>query len=262
MTGRFGRGMFRWGRRRRALAEAGGLAEPPSGPPPDVAEVAAAPAPGQSPAISRDAEELLEQLYVRQMEEGAEGEFPPPAPAAVEEIARFCYAEPSGAGLTLTHAGLEAARGVVRRHRLAECLLRDVLGVSDEQAMDADACEFEHIIRPGLEERICLLLGHPRQCPHGKPIPPGDCCRRAGGEAFPDVGPLSEGRIDAEGVVVYLRTRDRRDVQKLMALGILPGVPIRLIRRFPSYVFQIGFSQFTVDRELADKIHVRWGRPA
>jgi DtxR family transcriptional regulator, Mn-dependent transcriptional regulator len=215
--------------------------------------------------ISRDAEELLEHLYVRQVEEApAEGAAPAESPPAeaLREVTCALLVERRGDGYALTDAGLAAARSVVRRHRLAECLLHDVLGVSDEQAMDADACEFEHVIRPGLEEKICLLLGHPRECPHGKPIPPGDCCRRAGGEAFPDVGPLSEGKVGGEGVVVYLRTRDRRDVQKLMALGILPGVPIRLIRRFPSYVFQIGFSQFTVDRELAEKIHVRWAKPA
>ena len=47
-----------------------------------------------------------------------------------------------------------------------------------------------------------------------------------------------------------------------MALGVLPGVDIRLLRRFPSFVFQIGYAQFAVDRELAQKIRVRWERPA
>lgn len=210
---------------------------------------------------SRAVEELLEQLYVAQVEQGTQGETASapgaPPPEARREVLKAKYAELRGGQCVLTPLGLEAARSVVRRHRLAECLLRDVLGVSDTD-VDADACEFEHIIQHGLDERICVLLGHPAQCPHGKPIPRGPCCERAPMDAIPEVGPLSEGAIGAEGVVVYLRTRDRRDVQKLMALGILPGVPIRLIRRFPSYVFQLGFSQFTVDRDLAEKIHVRW----
>jgi DtxR family transcriptional regulator, Mn-dependent transcriptional regulator len=206
---------------------------------------------------SRDLEELLEQLYVEQVEHGAPVD-PEPQLGAVREALEARYTELRGGRSLLTPTGLEAARNVVRRHRLAECLLRDVLGVS-ELDVDADACEFEHIIQRGLDERICILLGHPTECPHGKPIPRGGCCEKAPKDAFPDVGALSEGLIDAEGVVVYLRTRDRRDVQKLMALGVLPGVPIRLIRRFPSYVFQLGYSQFTVDRELAEKIHVRWG---
>lgn len=101
-------------------------------------------------------------------------------------------------------------------------------------------------------------LGHPPRCPHGKEIPPGECRRRAGKDPIAEVGPLSAGQVRSEGSVAYLSTRDEREIQKLMALGILPGVRIRLLRRFPSFVFQVGYSQFTVDRELAQKIHVRW----
>jgi DtxR family Mn-dependent transcriptional regulator len=46
-------------------------------------------------------------------------------------------------------------------------------------------------------------------------------------------------------------------MQKLMALGVLPGAPISLVRRSPSVVFQVGYSQFAVDEELARGIHVR-----
>ena len=152
---------------------------------------------------------------------------------------------------------MAAAKSVVRRHRLAECLLRDVLGVKEDD-IDADACAFEHIIQHGLDDRICALLGHPTRCPHGKSIPAGACCEKAKQDSLKDVGPLADGKVGDEGEVAYLKTRDRRDVQKLMALGILPGVKIQLIRRFPSFVFQLGYSQFTVDRELAEKICVRW----
>ena len=61
------------------------------------------------------------------------------------------------------------------------------------------------------------------------------------------------------GAVAYLATRDQRDVQKMMAMGILPGTDIELLRRFPSYVFQAGYSQFTVDAALARIIYVHWG---
>jgi DtxR family Mn-dependent transcriptional regulator len=133
----------------------------------------------------------------------------------------------------------------------------DVLSVGDDR-LEADACEFEHIIRHGLDEKICRLLGHPRMCPHGKPIPPGPCCDAAKTDAIREVGPLAEGNPGQEGIVAYLSTRSRRDIQKLMALGILPGSRIRLIRRFPSYVFQVGYSQFTVDESLASVIYVHW----
>ena len=75
----------------------------------------------------------------------------------------------------LTTAGSQRARDVVRRHRLAERLFKDTFSVDDSEARN-QACRFEHIISPELDERICTFLGHPKTCPHGNPIPPGDCC--------------------------------------------------------------------------------------
>ncbi|PYT82322.1 MAG: hypothetical protein DMG40_06065 [Acidobacteria bacterium] len=75
----------------------------------------------------------------------------------------------------LTPAGSQRARDVVRRHRLAERLFKDTFAV-DETEAQTQACRFEHIISPELDARICTFLGHPKTCPHGNPIPPGDCC--------------------------------------------------------------------------------------
>ncbi|MCX5685235.1 MAG: metal-dependent transcriptional regulator [Planctomycetota bacterium] len=204
-------------------------------------------------------EEVMEALYESEVEAD-----PVAAPKATDDVIRLAVEEgvitQAGGRLCLTEPGKAAARDVVRRHRLAERLLVDVLGVSDGD-LEADACEFEHIIRHGLDERICRLLGHPKTCPHGKPIPPGPCCESAKADDIREVAPLSEGPVEGEGVVAYLSTRNRRDIQKLMAMGILPGSRIQLIRRFPSYVFQVGFSQFTVDESLASVIYVHWKEP-
>jgi len=75
----------------------------------------------------------------------------------------------------LTEAGALRARDVVRRHRLAERLFTDTFAVEDAEA-HLQACRFEHIITPDLDQRICSFLGHPKTCPHGNPIPPGPCC--------------------------------------------------------------------------------------
>ena len=75
----------------------------------------------------------------------------------------------------LTERGESRARDVVRRHRLAERLFKDTFRIDDHEA-HTQACKFEHIISPELDERICSFLGHPTTCPHGNPIPPGDCC--------------------------------------------------------------------------------------
>ncbi|HLW99885.1 MAG TPA: ATP-binding cassette domain-containing protein [Candidatus Acidoferrales bacterium] len=76
-----------------------------------------------------------------------------------------------------TKRGEQRAKDVVRRHRLAERLFTDTFSVADPEA-HSDACKFEHIISPELDHRICTFLNHPRTCPHGNPIPPGDCCPR------------------------------------------------------------------------------------
>ncbi len=75
-----------------------------------------------------------------------------------------------------TTSGEERARNVIRRHRLAERLFMDVLSIQDEIEVESSACKFEHILSPDVTDRICTLLGHPTACPHGSPIPHGDCC--------------------------------------------------------------------------------------
>jgi len=77
----------------------------------------------------------------------------------------------------LTSSGEARARDVVRRHRLAERLFTDTFQIDDPEAR-SQACKFEHIISPELDERICSFLGHPQTCPHGNPIPPGECCAK------------------------------------------------------------------------------------
>jgi len=75
----------------------------------------------------------------------------------------------------LTERGAGRARDVIRRHRLAERLFTDTFAIGDPEA-HSQACKFEHVISPELDEKICTFLGHPRTCPHGNPIPPGACC--------------------------------------------------------------------------------------
>jgi putative ABC transport system ATP-binding protein len=75
----------------------------------------------------------------------------------------------------LTESGARRARDVIRRHRLAERLFTDTFSIDDAEAHQ-QACRFEHIITPELDQRICSFLGHPKTCPHGNPIPPGLCC--------------------------------------------------------------------------------------
>ena len=79
-------------------------------------------------------------------------------------------------GGAFTPAGEARARDVIRRHRLAERLFSDVLGIRDEIEIESSACKFEHILSPEVTDRMCALLGHPDACPHGSRIPRGPCC--------------------------------------------------------------------------------------
>ena len=76
----------------------------------------------------------------------------------------------------LTPRGRQRAADIIRRHRLAERLFTDSLGMDNETEIEEQACKFEHILSPEATDKICAFLGHPRTCPHGAPIPPGACC--------------------------------------------------------------------------------------
>lgn len=73
--------------------------------------------------------------------------------------------------LELTDAGSHLASEVVRKHRLAECLLISVIGLNWADAHD-EACRWEHVMSREVEERLNLLLGHPKTDPYGNAIPP------------------------------------------------------------------------------------------
>lgn len=69
--------------------------------------------------------------------------------------------------------------------------------------------------------------------------------------------PLTGLKNGQKGNIVSIHTQNQEKLKKLMVMGILPGIKIGLIQKFPSYVFQIGQSQFAVDKELAECIFVR-----
>jgi DtxR family Mn-dependent transcriptional regulator len=72
--------------------------------------------------------------------------------------------------LELTSEGRSLATRVMRKHRLAECLLIDVIGLEWEQ-VHAEACRWEHVMSEAVERRLLELLGHPTESPYGNPIP-------------------------------------------------------------------------------------------
>lgn len=210
--------------------------------------------------LDERAEEVLETLWIRTQEETAEAipveELEPGQRDAIEKLLDAGYVAVSDGRARLAGSGLALAQDVIRRHRLAERLLLDVLSTADT-LLDDMACKFEHVLDRGIAESICSLLGHPKVCPHGKPIPPGDCCREGRRSQKRVVSPLAQMSTGEKGKIAYVHAPQATKLQKLMSMGVLPGAPVSLLQRFPSFVFQIRQEQFAVDKEIAESIYVR-----
>jgi len=155
----------------------------------------------------------------------------------------------------LLSRGREIAEQIIRRHRLAERLICDALGSHVEDS-EAAACEYEHVLAEGITNSICTLLGHPRFCPHNKPIPEGDCCRQAREELRSIVVSCDQLQIGETARVAYFSTREHSRLLKLSALGISPGTSIKLIQKWPAYVVQCEETEVALEPEVAKNIHV------
>ena len=160
-----------------------------------------------------------------------------------------------GDQISLTVQGRSRAEGLVRRHRLAERLLVDVLG-KDPVDTEAAACEFEHILAPELVDAICTLLGHPQACPHGIPIPPGLCCKESRDAVESAVIPLTQLESGGETTIAFLNSQDSGRLNKLMAMGLVPGARIRLVQHYPAIVVQVSDSQVAFEESVGDVIRV------
>ncbi len=158
--------------------------------------------------------------------------------------------------IVLTEKGRTAAIQTIRRHRLAERLLSDVLVVSSGDVHE-HACRFEQALAPGVEEAICILLGHPRYCPHGRAIPQGTCCMKKEASVRPVVVSMAEMKPGESGHIAYIYMHQDATLQKLVAMGLFPGTGIRLLNRAPSFIFEAGNSRFAVDEEIANCVFVR-----
>lgn len=154
-------------------------------------------------------------------------------------------------GIIFTDAGKQRARDIIRRHRLAERLFVDVFDLKD---FEADACLVEHAISPGVEEAICTLLGHPPLCPHGKSIPKGRCCALYTRKVKPLVQSLRDVEVGKSAKVLFINAPA---MDRLAAMGLVPGADITLNQKMPSYVVEIGATTMAIDEDIAKGIYVK-----
>ncbi|PLX84076.1 MAG: transcriptional regulator [Desulfuromonas sp.] len=211
--------------------------------------------------LSPKAEEVLESLWVAVEELDRVACLLTdldltPGDETLRELEALAYTEIRGERLYLRKEGRHEAEMTVRRHRLAERLMMDILDIQGEEGNE-QACEFEHLLHQGVDTKICTLLNHPTTCPHGKPIPPGACCDEARRAGEVGVVPLTELSSGQSGEIAYLAANDDKKMQKLMSMGVLPGNRLEVIQTYPTYIFKVGHSQFAVDDALAREIHIR-----
>ncbi|MEJ2110082.1 MAG: metal-dependent transcriptional regulator [Acidobacteriota bacterium] len=155
----------------------------------------------------------------------------------------------------LLQKGKKIAEQIIRRHRLAERLLCDVLAYHVDDS-EAAACEYEHVLAEGITNSICTLLGHPRYCPHNKPIPEGDCCRQASRALTPIVVPCDQLQVGESARIAYFSTREHSRLLKLSALGISPGIMLKLIQKWPACVVQCEETEIAFEPDVAKNIYV------
>jgi DtxR family transcriptional regulator, Mn-dependent transcriptional regulator len=174
----------------------------------------------------------------------------------LDRLSREGLIELEGAkSVRLLPKGLQMAEQIIRRHRLAERLICDILGSHVEES-EAAACEYEHLLAEGITNSICTLLGHPRYCPHNKPIPEGDCCRQARDELKPIVVSCNQLSVGETARVAYFSAREHSRLLKLSALGISPGSSLKLIQKWPAYVVQCEETEIALETEVAQNIYV------
>jgi DtxR family transcriptional regulator, Mn-dependent transcriptional regulator len=214
--------------------------------------------------LTESVEEYLESVFKLTHEHGA---------ATVGKLAEELRVAPSsvsemlgrlrGAGLVedapqrgvrLTKAGeLEGAR-LVRRHRLSERFLVDVLAMPWDAVHD-EACRLEHAMSPEVEARLAAQLGNPETCPHGHAIPTED-------GTLPDrkLHPLADLGAGESATIGAIAEEASDFLRYLASLGLLPDADVKVESIAPfggPLLVRVGGAQYALGREIAGKILVR-----
>ena len=211
---------------------------------------------------NRDIDEVLEIIWM-QNEEGSrdlcvvESEIKTQRLQNVlQEMKAQGLVNIDGEKISFTKDGEEKASALIRRHRLAERLLADVLE-SKNDTIEASACEFEHVISEEVTDAICTLLGHPKECPHGLKIPEGKCCKKSKEIVDSLVTTLDKVDLGDTVTVAYILTNNHPRLHKLMSFGINPGVKVRIHQKSPAYIIQVDETQIALERDVVSGIYVR-----
>jgi DtxR family Mn-dependent transcriptional regulator len=151
---------------------------------------------------------------------------------------------------SLSAKGRRLATVLIRRHRLSERLLTDILGLPWDK-VHTEACRFEHLIEGEVEERLIVRLGGVATCPHGHPLNPSDLDKSY---------PLPQAKTAAAVRVIAIADESAEVLRYLAELGIIPGARLKIIKKEPfadgPVIIEIAGKSHALGRQVAEKIRV------
>ena len=156
-------------------------------------------------------------------------------------------------GVELTLEGRRTAVAAIRRHRIVERFLSDMLGYAWNEA-DRLAGSFEHELPQEVEDRLFVALDRPATCPHGVPIPEPEVAD------IPDLPPLYALEAGDVATVAVPGSTDPEVVAFLDTLGLRPGVRVEVREKHPfdgPLVLRVEGHDRTVGQKVAQQIYVR-----
>jgi DtxR family Mn-dependent transcriptional regulator len=212
--------------------------------------------------LSKEAEEYIEMIYKLQKQNGM---------AKTKELSEIMHVVPGSVtntiehleshglithvpyrGAKLTLEGEKIALGIIRKHRLAERMLTDLLK-ADWCTVHQDACKLEHALTKNLATLLEKRLGYPRSCPHGNPIPSEDGMIRE-----QPCLPLSNVEFGKEYIVDKIIDEEHVNLKLLAKKRIMPEAKISLIGRDSRQVSVIiEKRKHELNTDLAESIFVR-----
>ncbi|WP_313900039.1 metal-dependent transcriptional regulator [Dactylosporangium roseum] len=162
--------------------------------------------------------------------------------------------------LALTDGGRAHAVAVMRKHRLAELLLVNVIGLPYEQAHE-EACRWEHVMSDAVEQRVYELLGRPTRSPYGNPIPGLESLEGSGtadevGDAERNLAfPGLAGSVVVSRICESVQT-DADVLRQLHTAGIDPGATVTVAQERDGVSIDRAGERIRLPREVASRVFV------
>jgi DtxR family Mn-dependent transcriptional regulator len=191
-------------------------------------------------SLSHEAEEYIENIYKLEKRNGL---------AKTKELAQNMHVVPGSVtntiehlkshglvthkpyyGVKLTRQGEKIALDIIRKHRLAECLLTDVLK-AEWSSVHEDACKLEHALTKNVAALLEEKLGHPRFCPHGNPIP----TENGKIEELPCIA-ITEAELNEKYIVCCIVNEANVNFQVLAEKNIKPETKLTVLKRTPNHI--------------------------